>query len=193
MKKLIFICMMCCSAFMLFSENVQDDFLGAWVAEPFLAEQSGKLLLDAEADYAFPYLGIREFIFYDSGLASFKYNDRMYRAFYEVDSLDFNNIHISFMLKTGDELLLKLADAGDGTYKFIYRITDGMFDMPDEEDDRAEEDRADGYTTVDTTAAESAASDKGRVSGLAPAPAAMGEPEEEQLPVSTFTGIIRRK
>ncbi|MDC7226606.1 MAG: hypothetical protein PQJ61_07560 [Spirochaetales bacterium] len=122
MKKLIVIFMLI-SAVSVSGQQIQELILGTWSMDSTLIEMEDGLLVSTEADYSYPYLGISNLNFLDSGFVVISTRAGDYRAFYEISELDFDNYHINCSFRDGEEFLLKLVREGD-SWSYLYRIAE---------------------------------------------------------------------
>jgi len=124
MKKIFILFFIFLAAGAAAAQDVQDEFLGQWQITAGVIEQEDGLLVSSDAVYSFPYLGLTQLDFLDSGFVVFSISTEEYRAFYEIDVLDFDNYHISCSFKNGEVFLLKLVRTAEG-WRYLYRITEG--------------------------------------------------------------------
>lgn len=122
MKKIIALLFFTALVSAVSAETIQIEILGSWSAEPFVIEQENGLLLSPEAAYSHPYLGITGINFIDGSFVIFTIMDVEYRAFYEIESLDFDTYNINCSFRVGEEFLLKLVRISEGRWKYLYRI-----------------------------------------------------------------------
>jgi hypothetical protein len=139
MKKIaiiyLILALSCVTGFSL--ETEENGLTGSWKTHVLLAEGEDGLLVNPDAEYAFPFLGITEIDILDSGFILFLINDNEYRAFYEVEMLDFDNYHLTCTFKNGEEFLLKLVRLEGESWKFLYRISsDSVLAAADENDEQ---------------------------------------------------------
>lgn len=66
MKKTFLIIVLSAVAFSVSAQSVRDELLGKWKVVPFLIELEDGLLVEPEAQYAYPYTGISEINFLDT-------------------------------------------------------------------------------------------------------------------------------
>jgi hypothetical protein len=104
-------------------ETEENGLIGNWKTHVLLAEGEDGLLVNPDAEYAFPFLGISRIDILDSGFILFRINDNEYRAFYDVEMLDFDNYHLTCTFKSGEAFLLKLVRLEGESWKFLYRIS----------------------------------------------------------------------
>ncbi len=123
MKKMIITAVFFMVVSFLGADSALDKLSGEWYTEPFLMEQDSGLLTAFGADYAFPYRGIEKINFLDSGFVVFTVSGIEYRAFYEVETLDFDNFHILCNFKNGEEFILKLVETDRNDWTYLYRIS----------------------------------------------------------------------
>ena len=174
MKKLFTVLFLISIAVPVFSDNMKDMFLGEWETSLYLMEQQQGLLTAPGAEYSFPYRGITEINFLDSGMVSFMINNNIYRAFYDVQPGDFDNFHIICRLRNDEEFVLKLVKVNEAEYKFLYRIAAASImngSDSDTEESAEPEMQAEDSESIDEA----------------------GSSEGEQELFSNYIGIIRRK
>ncbi len=174
MKKIIVVLFILAAGSGVFAQAADNSLTGKWRVDPFLVEQEDGLLVVPEAVYSFPYTGITEMNFLDTGFVVFTIAGAEYRAFYETEVLDFDNLQINCMFKDGESFIVKLARAGRG-WKFLYRISaDSVLKgMTAEEDAGMQPDSNPAGAGMDLTA--------------------MTDMESEPAAESLYTGIIIRK
>lgn len=124
MKKIVLLLVFTAAAAVVWSEDFQAEFTGKWLAQSFIIEQEDGLLVASEADYSYPYLGITGIDFIDSSFIVFTVSDTEYRAFYEIESLDFDNYYVRCTFKSSEEFLLKLVRVPGGNWKYFYRVAE---------------------------------------------------------------------
>ena len=174
MKKLLLITMLIVFSSSIYAQELQDEFLGAWMAEPFLIEQDGDLLVEPKAAYSFPHIGITRVDFLDSEFIVFTVSENKYRAFYEIEELDFDNFNISCIFKNGEQFMLKLVRSEGESWKYLYRITENSVL-------RGNSDVIEELDSEQVEATEMLMPDD------------MINEESETAVVSLFTGFIKRK
>ena len=181
MKRMIIFLILVLAPVWGFSREMgQNELIGSWKTQVLLAEREDGLLVNPDAEYAFPYLGISRIDILDSGFILFLINENEYRAFYEVEKLDFDNYHLTCTFKTGEELLLKLVRLDDESWKFLYRVSADSVLAPEDE-------------TVEETEPETAEPEAAEMEA-AEAPENSVEPVKlEERSESLFIGILNRE
>ena len=120
------------------AQSVQDEFLGRWKLFPGVIEQEDGLLVSWDAAYSFPYLGITELDFLDSGFVVFSVLDAEYRAFYDISMLDYDNYHFTCTFKNGEVFILKLVRSETDGWRFLYRVAEDSILKGPSADEEAE-------------------------------------------------------
>ncbi len=124
MKKFVFMMLFLFLLFPLWADESAHDLIGTWVTKLFVMEQEDGLLTSPNADYSYPWLGLEQIEFLDNTFVLFRAAGCEYRAFYEIETLDFDNLLIRCTFKSGEVFILKLVSAGDQEWKYVYRIAE---------------------------------------------------------------------
>ncbi len=124
MKKFISIILLLFLLLPLWADEAGYDLIGTWVTKPFVMEQDDGLLTSPNADYSYPWLGIEQIEFLDNTFVLFKAAGYEYRAFYEIETLDFDNLLIRCTFKSGEVFILKFVSTEDEEWKYVYRIAE---------------------------------------------------------------------